>query len=31
MIACSDRRPMLPVVHWMTLIGRSVIAVMGTQ
>ena len=24
MIACSERRPMLPVVHWMTLSGRSV-------
>ena len=23
MIACSDRRPMLPVVHWMTRSGRS--------
>src|ERR1700719_1370622 len=28
MIACSDRRPMFPVVHWITRNGRSVLVVL---
>jgi hypothetical protein len=28
MMACSDRRPMLPVVHWITRSGRSVLALL---
>src|ERR1700733_5701315 len=28
MMACSDRRPMFPVVHWMTRKGRSALAVL---
>src|ERR1700744_3656219 len=28
MMACSDRRPMFPVVHWMTRNGPSVLAVL---
>ncbi len=30
MIACSDRRPILPVIHWITLSGRAVVAVMSS-
>jgi hypothetical protein len=26
MMACSDRRPMLPVVHWITRSGWSLVA-----
>jgi hypothetical protein len=29
MIACSDRRPMLPVVHWITRIGRLALMASG--
>ena len=28
MMACSDRRPMFPVVHWITRTGRSALVVL---
>jgi hypothetical protein len=28
MMACSDRRPMFPVVHWITRNGRSALVVL---